>query len=179
MSIIQILGRVISKLIEIQFFYYTAGHLTNHKKSEGRFINKEELIDFFRTYNIYPEHMIQEYNRNFESTDKRPFAILHENKITSLGWVGKASNHETPSSIRQEFKKHICISDCVTALPFRGNGLYPELINQIISKYDKNTMVLISTHFWNTQSRRGIEKSDMKIIITRIKFLNLHFWLNK
>lgn len=138
---------------------YRIANLDSH--SQICFSVIRTISDF--TMGFVSDQVEQEYLDRFS---KRHFCCVlsQDNKIVAYGWVNPHHRHFIGElNVWIDLNNEIeILYDFATATEFRGQGLYPYLLQKICSRNSKKKLIYILSN--NTSSRKGILKANFKLL---------------
>lgn len=106
----------------------------------------------------------------------KAYAVFDENKLAHVSFVFK--NNLLAKQLG--FKQALTIGECVTNANYRGQGIYPTILQQIRSDLSHNILIVF-VHPSNLSSIKGIEKAGFKRLYQFImyRFLGINLYTRK
>lgn len=150
--------------------YIFQSKLTSNKSLITKIkLNFDELIPddlmLLRPVRELTDNKIRQFNKRFNQRD-RCFVAKYNDLIVSYAWV-REFGFMYMSSIKKSIPiadNSIWIFDCRTSSEYRGNGIYPWLLTEIMNKYIRNKKnCYIDTLKKNTSSVKGILKARFSL----------------
>lgn len=92
----------------------------------------------------------------------RAFGVRDGGRVVHVSWLVPAEPTAIPAWIEPGEASVWCIRDVVTARSVRGRGIYPRVLQHLLSVVAPDDLVIIYTDCWNEASRRGIRKAGFE-----------------
>lgn len=141
-------------------------------KPDGKIIHSNSVKNiYFHEIHSISDFPIGFLNSQLEQEYLLRFSKQHfccvltlEHHIVAYGWVNANDSHYIGEiNIWVNLKENTeILYDFVTNENFRGQGLYPYLLQNICNRNNKNKIIYILSN--NTSSRKGILKANFKLL---------------
>ncbi|HEX6982438.1 MAG TPA: GNAT family N-acetyltransferase [Balneolaceae bacterium] len=135
--------------------------------------HQEKLFKQFRKK--FPN---QEFVHRIKQPNKTCYVILKDKQVAGYGWVSDRELSINSINYTYPLKKdEIFIYACFVCKEYRGEGMYPSMLQRILSDYSKQgyRLAYIGVLSFNRGSIRGVKKAGFKEV-NKIRYLRL---LNK
>jgi RimJ/RimL family protein N-acetyltransferase len=129
----------------------------------------------------YPLTIFTESEKtNIPQIDKqkyfKAYAVFDDTKLIHVSFIFK--NNLLANQLG--FKQALTIGECVTNANYRGQGIYPNILQQIRTDFAYNN-IIVFVHPTNQSSIKGIERAGFKKLYQFImyRFLGINLYTKK